>query len=101
MWTEALFGDLKGHGFDLESTHLLHFERLSRLTLLVVLLYVWMLWVGVRTIKRGERHWVDRHDRRDLSVFQIGWRFIDRFITNGSPLPNALKPMSLLKVSGS
>jgi len=98
MWTEELFGDLKGHGFDLESTHLRHFERLSRLTLLVVLLYVWMLWVGVRTIKRGERHWVDRHDRRDLSVFQIGWRFLDRFITNGDPLPNALKPMDLLKL---
>lgn len=101
MWTEELFGDLKGHGFDLESTHLRHFERLSRLTLLVVLLYVWLLWVGVRTIKRGHRHWVDRHDRRDLSVFQIGWRFIDWFITNGDPLPKALQPMSLLKLSGS
>jgi hypothetical protein len=98
MWTEELFGDLKGHGFDLASTHLLHFERLARLTLFVCLLYVWMLWVGVRTIKRGERHWVDRHDRRDLSVFQIGWRFIDRFITNGDQLPNHLKPMVLLKV---
>lgn len=98
MWTEELFGDLKGHGFNLESTHLVHFERLSRLTLFVILLYVWMLWVGVRTIKRGERHWVDRQDRRDLSVFQIGWRFIDRFVTNGGPLPNRLKPMALLKV---
>lgn len=98
MWTEELFGDLKGHGFDLASTHLLHFARLLRLTLFVILLYVWMLWVGVRTIKRGERHWVDRHDRRDLSVFQIGWRFIDRFITNGDQLPNRLKPMVLLKV---
>lgn len=98
MWTEELFGDLKGHGFDLESTHLQHFERLSHLTLLVVLLYVWMFWVGVRTIKRGERHWVDRHDRRDLSVFQIGWRFIDRFTTNRDPLPKSLDPMALLKV---
>jgi len=98
VWTEELFGDLKGHGFDLGSTHLLHFERLSRLTLFVCLLYVWMLWVGVRTIKRGDRHWVDRHDRRDLSVFQIGWRFIDRFIINGEQLPNYLKPMVLLKM---
>jgi hypothetical protein len=98
MWTEELFGDLKRHGFDLQSTHLRHFERLSRLTLLVVLLYVWMLWVGVRTIKRGDRHWVDRHDRRDLSVFQIGWRFIDKFITNRDPLPKTLEPMVLLKM---
>ena len=33
MWTEELFGDLKGHGFDLASTHLDQFARLSRLTL--------------------------------------------------------------------
>ena len=100
MWTEETFGDLKGHGFHLGSTHLRHFERLSHLTLLVVLLYVWMLWVGVRTIQRGQRHWVDRRDRRDLSIFQIGWRFIDRFLINGEPLPNALKPIALLKMSG-
>jgi hypothetical protein len=98
MWTEELFGDLKEHGFDLASTHLRHVERLSRLTLLVMLLYVWLFWTGVRTIKRGERHWVDRHDRRDLSVFQIGWRFIDRFLINDAPLPESLKPMNLLKV---
>lgn len=99
MWTEELFGDLKGHGLD--STHLQHGERLSHLTLLVVLLYVWMFWAGVRTIRRGERHCVDRHDRRDLSVFQIGWRFIDWLLSNGVLLPNALKPISLLKMSGS
>jgi len=38
MWTEEMFGDLKGHGFDLESTHLQYISRLSRLTLAVVLL---------------------------------------------------------------
>jgi hypothetical protein len=30
MWIEEMFSDLKGHGFDLESTHLRHFLRLSR-----------------------------------------------------------------------
>ena len=98
MWIEELFGDLKGHGFDLGSTHLRHLTRLSRLILLVVLLYVWLLLAGVRTIQRGERHCVDRRDRRDLSVFQIGWRFIDWLLSQGVPLPKALKPMSLLKV---
>ncbi|WP_165774621.1 hypothetical protein [Candidatus Viridilinea mediisalina] len=43
MWLEELFGDLKGHGFDLERSHLRHFARLSRLTLAVVLLYTWMI----------------------------------------------------------
>jgi len=101
MWIEELFGDLKGHGFDLGSTHLRHVARLSHLTLLVVLLYVWLLLAGVRTIQRGQRHCVDRRDRRDLSVFQIGWRFIDWLLSKGVQLPKALKPISLLKMSGS
>jgi hypothetical protein len=55
-----------------------HAPRLSRLTLAVAFLYVWFLSVGSRTIRAGLRHLVDRKDRRDLSLFQIGYRFIDR-----------------------
>jgi hypothetical protein len=29
-------------------------------------------------------HLVDRNDRRDLSIFQIGLRFTERMLTNGS-----------------
>jgi hypothetical protein len=82
MWIEETFGDLKKHGVDLESTHLLHFLRLSRLTLIVALLYVWLITVGVQAVKRGQRHWVDRRDRRDLSIFQIGWRLIEWRLIN-------------------
>lgn len=83
MWIEEMFGDLKKHGFDLESTKLRHFLRLSRLTLAVVLLYLWSMAVGTRTIRAGSRHLVDRKDRRDLSLFQIGLRFIERRLSNG------------------
>ena len=82
MWIEEMFGDFKKHGFDLESTMLRHFLRLSRLTLAVALLYVWLMSIGGRTIRAGLRHLVDRKDRRDLSVFQIGLRFIERSLTN-------------------
>jgi hypothetical protein len=82
MWIEEMFGDFKKHGFDLESTMLRHFLRLSRLTLAVALLYVWLISVGGRTIRDGLRHLVDRVDRRDLSIFQIGLRFIERRLTN-------------------
>jgi len=82
MWAEEMHGDFKKHGFDLESTMLRDFLRLSRLTLAVVLLYVWLISVGSRTIHQGWRHLVDRHDRRDLSIFQIGLRFIQRRLTN-------------------
>ena len=86
MWAEEMHGDLKKHGFDLESTMLRHFVRLSRLTLAVVCLYVWLISMGGRTIHQGLRHLVDRHDRRDLSIFQIGFRFVQRRLTNALPV---------------
>ncbi len=86
MWTEEMFGDFKKHGFDLETTMLRHAPRLSRLTLVVAFLYVWLLSVGSRTIRAGLRHLVDRKDRRDLSLFQIGWRFIDRKLLHLIPI---------------
>jgi hypothetical protein len=72
MWIEALFGDWKGHGWDLETTHLRHPDRLSRLVLALALLYVWLVLWGAALIKAGRRAWVDRHNRRDLSLFRIG-----------------------------
>jgi hypothetical protein len=81
-WTEEMFGDFKKHGFDLERTMLRDFLKLSRLTLAVALLYVWLISVGGQTIHAGLRHLIDRHDRRDLSIFQIGLRFIQRRLTN-------------------
>jgi hypothetical protein len=85
MWIEEMFGDLKKHGFDLESTMLHTFLRLSRLTLAVACLYVWLISIGGRTVRRGWRSLVDRSDRRDLSIFQIGFRFIQRSLTNALP----------------
>jgi len=85
MWIEEMFGDLKKHGFDLESTMLHTFLRLSRLTLAGACLYVWLISVGGRTIRCGWRSQVDRSDRRDLSIFQIGSRFIQRSLTNALP----------------
>ncbi len=86
MWVEEMHGDFKKHGFDLECTMLRDFSHLSRLTLAVALLYVWLISVGSHTIHQGLRHLVDRHDRRDLSIFQIGLRFIQRRLTNALPV---------------
>ncbi len=82
MWIEEMYGDFKKHGFDLERTMLRHFLRLSRLTLAVAILYAWLVSVGTRIIRSGLRSLVDRTDRRDLSIFQIGLRFIERCLTN-------------------
>ena len=101
MWIEEMFGDLKGHGFDLESTHLIHFERLSRLTLAVALLYLWLMVTGVHTIQNSLRRLVDRAERRDLSIFQIGLRLITRRLTNAQPVSICLSLDHGCKLSGS
>jgi len=65
-----------------------HFLRLSRLTLALAPLYVWLISVGGRTIRDGLRHLVDRVDRRDLSIFQIGClRLIERKLKLTNALP--------------
>ena len=79
--------DFKKNGFDLESTHLRHFLRLSRLTLAVTLLYVWLTAFGSQVIKNGQRRLVDRNDRRDLSIFRIGFDSIHRRLANQKPFP--------------
>ena len=78
MWTEELYGDLKGHGFDLEATRLGSVVRLERLVLAVSLVYVWLLAFGSWVVKRGLRHYVDRRCRRDKSYFRIGWDYLER-----------------------
>ena len=100
MWIEEMFGDMKGNGFDLESTHLRHFLRLSRLTLAVALLYVWLIAMGSKAIKDGQRHLVDRAERRDLSIFQIGLRSVERRLTNALLVSIRLQPVYGCKLSG-
>ncbi len=99
MWIEEMFGDMKKHGFDLESTHLRHFLRLSRLTLAVALLYVWLIAMGVKTIKDSQRRLVDCPSRRDLSIFQIGLSWVTRRLTNALPVSIRLQPVYGCKLS--
>lgn len=92
MWIEEMFGDFKQHGFDLETTHLHHFARLSRLTLAVSLLYVWLVAFGSRVIKQGQRYLVDRTDRRDFSIFRIGYNMLQRCLSNAKSFNICLVP---------
>lgn len=100
MWIEEMHGDLKAHGFNIQDSHLLSFTRLSRLAFAVVLLYLWVVLEGARVIKAGERRLVDRNDRRDLCVFQIGFRWIERKLTTALPISFSSFSPSAIKLSG-
>lgn len=87
MWIEEMFGDMKGHGFDVEASHLRHFLRLSRLLLAVCWVFVWLVNLGSWVITHGHRASVDRSDRRDLSVTRLGRDYLERCLTLDDPIP--------------
>jgi len=92
MWIEEMFGDFKRNGFDLETIRLRHFLRLSRFTMAVAMLYVWLVAFGSKTIKQGERHLVDRNKQRQLSIFRIGYDMLERCLINGEAFSLKLIP---------
>lgn len=100
MWIEEMFGDMKKNGFDLEATCLKHFLRLSRLTLAVCLLYVWLVSLGEYVWSHQLTDEVDRNDRRDLSIFRLGWDWLERRLVLHDPFPDCFLPNFCL-VSGS
>ena len=99
MWLEEMFGDMKGNGFDLERSRLRHFLRLSRLTLAVCLLYVWLVATGEHVLECQLSAEVDRADRHDLSIFRLGWDFIERCRALHDPFPGVFIP-NFCSVSG-
>lgn len=92
MGIEEMFGDFKKNGFDLESSRLRHFMRLSRLTMCVAMLYVFTVAFGSDAVKRGYRHLVDRKKKRQLSIFRIGFDLLERRLTNNERFKLRLIP---------
>lgn len=86
MWIEELFGDVKGHGFDLEDTRVKDAERINRLVLAVFIAFVWLITLGSWVVKRGYRHLIDHKSRRDKSYFRLGWDWVARCFRVNKPV---------------
>lgn len=89
---EETYGDFKGHGFDLEATHLKDAARISRLVLAICILFVWSITLGSWVVKRGFRHFVDCKSRRDKSYFRIGLDWVERCFSLKQPVPLHFRP---------
>jgi hypothetical protein len=92
MWIEEMYGDMKGHGFDLEATHLRDADRLTRLVLGVCITFVWFITLGSWVVKRGFRHLIDRKSRRDKSYFRLGKDWLKRCKRLNQPLRMHFRP---------
>lgn len=87
VWIEEMFGDMKKHGFNLEASRLHHPQRLSRLMMIVSILYVWLVSLGEYVIQREIQASVDREKSPNLSIFRTGWDWLERQLVLYHPIP--------------
>jgi hypothetical protein len=82
MAIEQSFRDDKSGGFDLEHTRLQHAKRIEHLLLAVAIATLWCHEVGEFVLKQGDdaRCQVDPSHTRTLSLFQLGLRWLKRFL---------------------
>lgn len=101
MHIEESFRDDKSGSFELGKTHWTDPERLNHLLLALSVVTLWIHEIGQDVVQRGERKEIDPAAERQLSIFQIGWRKLQRLISRGViPLFRLLiRPMRLAPVT--
>jgi len=100
MHTEESFRDDKSGGFDMAHTRLQHADRLERLLLALAIAKLWCHELGEQVLEHGDacRRTIDPGPTRELSVFQLGLRWLKRCVsTNLSLLPAFMARLSPLR----
>ena len=80
---EEMFRDFKEQGFRLEKTRLKDTERVARLVLCVCIAYVFALLLGETVETKGLGRFVERSVKRQMSLFQMGLRYLKRLLVQG------------------
>jgi hypothetical protein len=91
MHIEESFRDDKSGGFDLHASHLSDPKRLDTLLLALAVAVVWVYELGEQVLRDDRRSEVDPAYKRQLSVFQLGWRLLRRLISCVAPPPCTLR----------
>jgi cation transport ATPase len=91
MHTEESFKDDKSGGFDMAHTRLQHADRLERLLLALAIAKLWCHELGVQVLAQGEaaRRAIDPGPQRELSLFQLGLRWLKRCVSTNIALLSA------------
>lgn len=85
---ETFFSDQKSRGFNLQKSHQADTERLKRLLIPACLAYIWMIYLG-ETVENDKEviKQIHRADRCDLSLFQVGLRYLEYLLNQGLNIP--------------
>ncbi len=83
---ETFFSDQKSRGFHIHKSHISDPQRLSRLLIAACLSYIWIVYLGSLCEKEGWRSVIHRSDRCDVSLFQLGLRFLEYVMNENLPI---------------
>ncbi|MEE8433896.1 MAG: hypothetical protein V3S64_03825 [bacterium] len=92
MRIEQSFRDEKSSGFQWNQSRVRDPQHNTRLLLIMALAMRHLVYLGLSLIRKGKRCCLERRDRRTLSVFQLGLRYVQR----GDPF--ARSPPSIISV---
>src|SRR5205823_2195620 len=84
---ETFFSDQKSRGFHIHKSHMSDVQRLSRLLIAACLAYIWIIYLGSLSEKEGWRSIIHRMKRCDLSLFQLGLRFLEHLLNEEMSIP--------------
>jgi Transposase DDE domain len=84
---ETFFSDQKSRGFHIHKSHMSDVQRLSRLLIAACLAYIWIVYLGSVCEKDQWRPIIHRRKRCDLSLFQLGLRFLEHLLNEEMPIP--------------
>jgi hypothetical protein len=85
-WEDERVRDDKSSGFHGQARRLRDPARMDRLLLALHLVLCFVLTHGARVLNRGLRASFERRDRRDLSSFTLGRRYLLHALTHNRPL---------------
>lgn len=84
---ETFFSDLKTRGFYLHKSHISDLGRLANLMIAGCIAYIWVVLLGKHALNIGENKIFHRTDRCDLSLLQLGFRYLEHLINEKLSFP--------------
>lgn len=84
---ETFFSDQKSRGFNLHKSHLSNPSRLGKLMVAACLAYLWIVGLGLWSLRNELHKVVHRTERCDLSLFQLGLRVLEHLLDFNLAIP--------------
>ena len=87
---ETFFSDEKSRGFNIHKTRIKYPKRLEKLLLVACFAYIWIVYLGAIARKEGKEGQFRRKDRKVLSLFQLGDKYLEYLLECGISIPKGL-----------